>query len=277
MPPHRQLAKDLLPPAFGQQLSYVVHRWRGDATTFAGNYASWEEAARQADGGYAHASILERARLAVHRARNDPDVFERDGTILHTAEYSFPVLAALLWLAQQNNGRLHVVDFGGSLGSSYFQYRRFLNTIPELRWAVVEQPHYVECGQREFADKNLGFHPTIESALQTMRPDVLLASSVLQYLPDPHGTLRQMSQHNFAHILLDRTAFHHASRDRLTLQRNPASLYSASYPAWFFCEPRLDESFTPSYHKVWGFHGSDQVLLANGRPYYRGFLYTRTA
>jgi len=39
-------------------------------------------------------------------------------------------------------GRLSVVDVGGSLGSSYFQCRPLLRVVPQVDWAVVEQPSY---------------------------------------------------------------------------------------------------------------------------------------
>jgi putative methyltransferase (TIGR04325 family) len=39
----------------------------------------------------------------------------------------------------------HGVD---DLGSSYFQNRKFLQSLPDVRWNVVEQPHYVDAGRK---------------------------------------------------------------------------------------------------------------------------------
>lgn len=267
----RFLTDSLLPPALKERMAWVLHRLRGDATVFEGNFASWEDAERLTDG-YDDATILERTRQAVLKASDDPKVFERDSVILPKAEYSFPVLAALLWIALRRDGCLDVVDFGGSLGSSFFQLRPFLKDIPNLRWAVVEQPHYVECGRVEFAGHGLSFHTSIEDALCDLRPDVLLISSVLQYLPAPYAALRQMITQGFTYLLLDRTAFHTGSRDRLTIQKNPASIYPASYPAWFFSEESFCETFREDYRVVFGFPGDDRALLAGTCTYHRGYL-----
>jgi putative methyltransferase (TIGR04325 family) len=270
----RFLIDHVLPPVLKERMAWVLHRLRGDATVFEGDFASWADAERRTDG-YDAAAILERTRQAVLKAKDDPEVFERDSVILPKAEYSFPVLAALLWLALRRDSRLDVVDFGGSLGSSFFQLRPFLKDIPNLRWAVVEQPHYVECGKVEFAGNGLSFHTTIEDALCDLRPDVLLISSVFQYLPAPHLALRQMITHGFTYLLLDRTAFHTGARDRLTIQKNPASIYPASYPAWFFSEESFCDTFREDYRVVFDFPGVDRALVAGTRPYHRGYLLER--
>jgi putative methyltransferase (TIGR04325 family) len=264
----------LFPPGVKDELALALHRVRKDATIFEGDYLSWPDAERRSSG-YADPGILERTLRAALRARNDPAVFERDSVILARPEYSFPTLCALLWIANRNAGRLKVLDFGGSLGSSFFQFRRFLSDIPALEWAVVEQPHFVECGSREMSGGGLSFHSSVASAVGEMKPDVLFLSSVLQYLPTPHETLAEMIELGFEFILLDRTAFHRRDRDRLTIQRNPASIHLASYPAWFFNKERLLENFEGRYKLVYEFQGSDRVMLARGRAAYRGFFFER--
>jgi putative methyltransferase (TIGR04325 family) len=264
----------LFPPAVKEEVALALHRLRKDATIFEGDYPTWQDAER-ASNGYADPEILERTRRAALRAKNDPGVFERDSMILAQPEYSFPALSALLWVANRNAGRLKVLDFGGSLGSSFFQFRRFLGAIPALEWAVVEQPHFVECGKREIGGSGLTFHPTVASALGELKPDVLFLSSVLQYLPTPHETLAELLAQRFDFILLDRTAFHRRDRDRLTIQRNPPSIHSASYPAWFFNKEQLLRNFRDRYNLVYEFSAGDRVLLAGGRADYLGFFFER--
>jgi putative methyltransferase (TIGR04325 family) len=269
------LAETFFPPKVSGSLAYWYHRWRGDDTVFTGDYRSWHEASASGRG-YAHAAILERTRQAVAQARANPGTFERDAMVLPKAEYSFPVLAALLHLAHRNRGRLHVLDFGGSLGSTFFQFRRFLQSIPEIRWIVVEQPHYVACGRAEFAGEGLDFQPTIEAAMGEMEPHVLLLSSVLQYLPEPHAMLRDFLAKGFGQIVLDRTAYHTAAADRLTVQRNPASLYQADYPAWFFNEAGLLAPFAKDYRLVGDFPDAIDRALTNGpRTYYCGHWFEK--
>lgn len=275
-PSVRRLAERFVPPFAYRAAAVALHRIRHDATVFSGDYGNWAEVAGIASG-YDTTEILEKTRAAMRVARSDPDAFERDSVILPQPEYSFPALAGILWIASQQADGLDIVDFGGSLGSSFFQFRRFLTKVQPLRWAVVEQPHYVQCGQEEFADDTLSFHHQIDDALKLLRRDLLFVSSVLQYLPDPHSFIANLARYNFEHILIDRTAFHEGHEDRLTLQQNPTAIYRASYPAWFFEEARFLANIPPFYRLVYSFDGRDQVHLAGGRPYYRGFLFKRIA
>jgi|APLak6261672214_1056088.scaffolds.fasta_scaffold01616_2 putative methyltransferase (TIGR04325 family) len=276
MKPSRALLQSLTPPCVYKALALATHRLLHDATYFSGRYANWAAAAAAADG-YDTAEILQRTEAAMQRIQANPTLFERDSVILPEPEYSFPALAALLQIGGQNRGQLDVVDFGGALGSSYFQFRRFLGHLRPLNWAVVEQAHFVERGRKVLHEDGLSFHPTIESALQTMRKDLLFASGVFQYLPDPPAFIEQLIGLGFDYILIDRMAFHEGANDRLTLQRNPAAIYRASYPAWFFCEQRFLAMFSQRYATVYSFAGRDQVHLAGGTPYYRGFLLKRIA
>jgi putative methyltransferase (TIGR04325 family) len=271
----RQAAAQLLPPFLYKATAVAAHRLRGDATVFTGDYAAWSEAAAGA-GGYEAGEILDKTRAAILRVKANPELFERDSVILAEPEYSFPALAAILLVAGRCGGRLDVVDFGGSLGSSYFQFRRFLTHLNPLRWAVVEQPHFVRCGSAEIAEGRLTFHADIAGALGTLRRDLLLASSVLQYLPDPAAFIQTLLGFGFEYILIDRTAFHQGARDRLTLQQNPPAVFAASYPAWFFNEEQFLAKFAPAYAVAYAFDGRDQVHLAGGRPYFRGFLLQRS-
>ncbi|MBE2213393.1 MAG: methyltransferase, TIGR04325 family [Opitutaceae bacterium] len=270
----KRSARDLIPPLIQRHLAYCIHRWRGDATIFTGDFPDWASAAKSVEG-YAENGVLEKTRAAVRTARSNPDVFERDSCLLDKPDYAFPSLAFILWKALQAGGRLDVVDFGGSLGSTFFQIRPFLRAIPEVRWAVVEQPHFVECGRRDFSGDGLSFHNSISEALTEVRPELLFVSCVLQYLPAPHDVVQEMIGKGFRHILLDRTAFVPGHRDRLTVQHNPSSVQSASYPAWFFNEDRLLKHFATDYDMVASFDGADKVLLAAGSPYYRGYFLAR--
>src|SRR5205823_2837625 len=100
-------------------------------------------------------------------------------------------LAALL-RASVRKGSLSVLDFGGALGSSYFQCRKFLSPLRHLRWSVVEQAAQVACGRADFSNDELVFYESVEACLKQETPDLLVLSSVLQYLPDPHKTLSEL-------------------------------------------------------------------------------------
>ncbi len=56
-------------------------------------------------------------------------VYERDSIVLEKFQYSWPLTSGLLYAATMSNSKLNVLDFGGSLGSSYYQNRNYLKGI----------------------------------------------------------------------------------------------------------------------------------------------------
>lgn len=114
-----------------------------------GNFKSWEEAAGRSRG-YETQDILERVKQSTRNVVSDTTKFERDGVVITEKQYPFALIAVLLDVARRHGQNLSVLDFGGSLGSSYYQCKDFLNTSADLRWSVVEQAHFVDCGKAEF-------------------------------------------------------------------------------------------------------------------------------
>ena len=245
------------------------------AVEFAGNYASWADALRRSTG-YGDPVILERTCASLLRVRRGEPVFERDSVLFDTPQHSFPVLAALLRAAAIEAGRLSVADVGGSLGSSYFQCRQFLQAVSTVEWAVIEQPAYVRRGREHFENGELSFHETIDECATRCRPNVLLMSGVLQYLPDPYVSLGQLLSARIRNVIVDRTAFLAGDRDRLTVQTVPEWIYPATYPAWFLSETKFAGMFAAAgYALVADFDGADKVSLPDEPSYFKGFIFER--
>jgi len=262
----KSAVKQLVPPLLLQGL----HRIRnGCWIAFEGDYPSWQ-AAMDAAGGYDTPAILERVRTAALKVKRGEAVFERDSVCFDHEEYRWPALACLLQIAAGNRGQLHVLDFGGSLGSFYSQHRKVLSSIPELAWPVGEQPHFVQIGKEEFTDDVLGFHETIDDCLNAGKVDVIFLSSVLQYLPEPHEWLRNFSGTGVPWLLLDRTPFIDREQAQLTVQHVPPQIYPASYPAWFFSRKRFAETIKKSgYREIVRFDAMDNA----GIGAYEGVLF----
>jgi len=239
---------------------------------YFGSYPSWE-AARGASSGYDAEHILDKVKGALLKVKRGEAAYERDSVLFDHIEYSWPVLAGLLWVASQNGNRLNVLDFGGSLGSSYFQNRKFLSHLKELHWNVVEQPHFVRCGLENFQDENLRFYASIEDCLCDNSPTVLILSSVLSYLEDLDGMLVSMLDRDFPYIIIDKTHFVIEGEDRITVQRVPAWIYKASYPCRFFNETRLLSLFAAAgYELTEDFVNPD---CANIPSVFKGFIFRR--
>jgi putative methyltransferase (TIGR04325 family) len=238
----KNFLRDILPPALYRALRMHPFRRYG----WFGDYSSWDEAQRHCVG-YDNAIILEKVKNALLKVKNGEAAFERDSVLFDSPEYEWPILSWLTWVAALNHGRLNVLDFGGSLGSTYFQNRQFLKNIPDIKWNVVEQPHFVEEGRRTFQDEQLRFYYTVDECLKENKVDIALLSSVLPYIPEPYKQLEVFSQIEF--IILDKTPLIATDRDRLTVQKVPPSIYQASYPAWFFSEQKF-YNFATRHHEI---------------------------
>src|SRR2546423_4469658 len=132
------IVKEILPPVLVKLLTRTSrYGWKG-------NYSTWQEAIRHCNG-YDSPGILEKVKFSALKVKKGVAPYERDSVLFDRIAYSWPLLASLLWIAAKNRGRLNVLDFGGSLGSSYFQNRQFISGLNEIRWYVIEQPNFVEC------------------------------------------------------------------------------------------------------------------------------------
>jgi putative methyltransferase (TIGR04325 family) len=209
------------------------HEW------FRGDFSSWEEARRMSTG-YDAPGILEKVLSATRKVKAGEAACERDSVVFDQVEYSLPLLASLLWVASRSGNRLDLLDFGGSLGSSYWQNRKFLSHLAHLRWSVVEQPHFVAAGRAEIADDVLRFHDSIDSCVAVEAPDTALLSGVLQCLEQPYAALDSILERKFRFVIIDRLPiFVTDLPDRITIETVPAWIYEASYPAWFFSGPKF--------------------------------------
>lgn len=239
---------------------------------FNGDYLSWKDAL-SSSSGYDISTIIEQVREASDKVKRGEAVFERDSVCFQHEEYRWPALSCLLSVASRNGGKLRVLDFGGSLGSFYFQHRKFFDCIKKLRWTVVEQQHFVELGHAEFQDEKLFFSKSISECIKAESVDVAFLSSVLPYLEKPYELLYKIGEKKIPYIIIDRTPFIDSKADRLTVQNVPESIYKASYPAWFFSTSRFEEVIHQSGYKiVTEFPGFDDVGIGKYKGLFLEFI-----
>jgi len=257
--------KEWLPPGLLKLIR------RNQTSYFSGNYLSWQDALC-ISSGYTEESILEKVKVATLKVKLGEAAFERDSVTFDDIQYPFPILVALLQVALENKGHLNVLDFGGALGSSYYQCRNLLLDLQSLHWNIVEQAHFVSCGQQIFADETLKFYYTIDDCLEVESPQVILLSSVIQYLENPYEFIEKIVNYGFMNILIDRTAFTQVGGDLLTLQRVSPAIYSATYPAWFLDIKKFLSLFLNSYNLVFDFNSND---IANIPSTFKGFYFKK--
>ena len=244
-------------------------------TGFFGNYSTWEDA-RRASKGYDSEIILYKVKDALLKVKKGEAVYERDSVLFDKVQYSWPLLAALLLIASRNGNKLNLVDFGGSLGSSYFQNRILLAHLRDLKWNIVEQNKFVECGKQYFEDDHLKFYYTLDECLKEQRCDAILLSSVLQYLEKPYDLLGEILSKRFTYIIFDRTYFLEIGNDRITVQKVSPKIYSASYPAWFFNRDKFLSFLGKEYELLSEFEAlSGTIDLGDSLATDRGFIFRK--
>jgi putative methyltransferase (TIGR04325 family) len=259
----KNIIKNLLPPALLRILTGLFYGWYG-------NFSSWNDAMKKSKG-YDSQEILEKVKDSSLKVKNGLAVYERDSLLFDHVEYSFPLLSGLLWIAGKNNGKLNVLDFGGSLGSSYFQNRVFLDALSEVNWCIVEQPEFVKVGREFFEDKKLHFFNSIEDCLKLYDIHLVLLSSVLQYLEEPYNMLEKIKLQNPEYIIIDRTPFVKGN-DRITVQKVNPKIYKGSYPCWFFNEEKFISSIRREYNLILEFDALDK---ANITSQFKGFIFRK--
>lgn len=241
----KALARDWLPPVIAR----LFHRIRGGRIRFEGDYDTWDEASRHCTG-YDAEEILPKVLAATLKVKHGEAAFERDSVLFDQIEYAWPVLAGLMWAAARSGGRLNVLDFGGALGSSYFQNRKFLRSLPDVCWNVVEQPHYVDAGRKHIQHEQLRFYKSVDECLVENQPNVILLSSVLQYLESPTDLISELNKVGALCLIVDRTPFTLNEQDKLIIQKVPAAIYSASYPMRIFSLPKFEQLLAKNWNMV---------------------------
>ena len=233
----KTILKSLLPP-----LVISLFKKRRTKYGWFGNYSKWEDAQKECSG-YDATIILENCKNALLEVKNGKAVYERDSVLFNTIEYSWPLLAGLMFIAAINNGNLQVLDFGGSLGSSYFQNRKYLLGLKNFCWRIVEQSNFVKCGKEMFENETLKFYENIKASVADTPPNVILLSSVLSYLQEPYKILDEIIQINAQSIIIDRTIFIEEPEDRLAIQKVSPTIFKATLACWFFSKNKLIEYF----------------------------------
>jgi len=263
--------KQWIPPIL---LNLYRERIKG-GSGFTGNYTSWLEASGDASG-YDADVILKKVETALLQVKNGRAAYERDSVLFEQMEYPFPLLAVLLQVALNNEAHLHVLDFGGSLGSTYFQCRDFLYAVKHLQWCIVEQEQFVQRGRALFETEELHFHYSISDCIKLFQPDVVLLSSVIQYVQKPYELLEIVQNTDAPYLVIDRTPFSRADQDRLCVQHVTPPIYSASYPCWILSESKVESVLNQHYRLVAAFISPEGHAKVDGLPFaFKGMIWKK--
>lgn len=257
------MIKSLLPPLLYQYLTTFIYGW-------SGNYSSWEAAEKKCPG-YNSDLIFNKVKAALLKVKNGEAVAERDSVLFDKIPYSFPLLSSLSLVALADN-RLNVLDFGGSLGSSYYHNKILSKNVKDFQWNIVEQKHFVEEGKKTFANQELHFYYTIEECLNEQKINVVLLGSVLQYIEKPYQLINEVTSKNIDYIIIDRTPILKNNKDRITIQKVPKGIYKAQYPCWILNESKLINHISAKgYELIFDSESNEKMNIIDG--YLKGYFF----
>jgi putative methyltransferase (TIGR04325 family) len=261
----KKIMKKFIPPIFFDIKNKLFHSKNG----WKGTYETWQ-AAEKASTGYDTDKILTKVKASLLKVKHGEAVYERDSVIFDEIQYSWPLLAGLMLAASRFPQGLRILDFGGSLGSTYFQNKKFIDKLRNVSWNIVEQKHFVTAGKKDFEDETLAFYYDFQTCIESVKPNVLLLSSVLQYIEKPYTLLDEILKYKFDYIIIDRSPFSTSKADEIKLQIVPSYIYTASYPCWFF-----DEYFMINYFKSKKYEVIETFEALDGRSdeyNFKGFI-----
>jgi putative methyltransferase (TIGR04325 family) len=232
-----------------------------------GNYDNWK-AASDACVGYDDDAIFQKVCAAALKVKQGEAAFERDAVLFENPHFDKNIIHILFEIANQADGKLTILDFGGSLGSTYFQYRSFLKGM-DLKWCVVEQKHFVDYGKQDFENETLKFEYEVSVAIEKYQPNLILVSSVLQYLENPYDWIKVFAKSKIPYLLMDLQPVTHHKKDRITRQIVPPSIYKASYPCHLLSETNLKTALTAHYQLIQEFPAWEKPFY---NCYYKGYF-----
>jgi putative methyltransferase (TIGR04325 family) len=257
------------PPA----LRLAVNRWLGRSIRYRGPYPDLEQARRNTTG-YDDEDILVKVVGATRDVLSGRARYEQDGRAFLEEPPADPALAGLLLGVARSRGRLCVLDFGGSLGSHYLRWANVLTHLEDLQWCVVEQSNFVRAGRELYAyDHRIQFEFDLEAA-RAVRPNVVLASGVLQYLEKPYQTLQALASLGSEVIIIDRTPFSEGGAHQFYSQHVPSQLQKSAYPLQSLSRDRFEAVLRPSYFPAFEYASRDEpIRTRHGRAAYLGSVW----
>lgn len=216
---------------------------------------------------------------AARLVRDKKVAYERDAVLFDKIQYDWPLLSVLLLVANRQK-KLYVVDFGGALGTTYQQNKKYLDalSIPK-KWGIVEQSEYVKIGRSEFQDNILNFYESISSIEFDI--DLKMLNGSLCYVENPYEILDKIKSTKPTFILFTRTPFNSLDKDKISIQiipKNiaentshlPKNMYEASFPIWTFSETKFVNYLSDLYEifEVW-----NDNLQADDNAVEKGILF----
>ena len=161
------------------------------------SYAS----ARDHSEGYDSSLVLLKVKEAIESVLDGDAVYEPDGTAFEQSPVGLKITELL---SRYLLDGMVLVDFGGGLGGTWVNHQALFR--PANQYIVVEQVGFVKAG-RALADER-GLPVSFLESLDELavRPEIVLLSGVLSYLPNFEHVLKEITDLMPDLIIIDRQA-----------------------------------------------------------------------
>lgn len=248
---------------------------------FSGNFNSYSEAllsSSNPSGNYQDNTILKKTLEGTQQLLAMVESGQLSGLADAKNLRLLGLISGLGIFSARGRGPIEVLDFGGAMGNHYFKIRPFLDRGLRLRWTVFDLPKTVQMARQHFLSRELAFVSDYHT-LGSLRPLLILASSSLQYTPDPHRTLQRLQSLARGWLILDRMPFSPEKSSRILLQTVSPDYYDASYPVHLLQEAELLRLFKkPAWKLVLRWKDEEESIQVDGRLIgYQGMAFKKTA
>lgn len=247
---------------------------RYNSSMWSGSYPDWEAAAQAC-----RKTSLEGQRLAYERALGEVldgrALFERDSLLQHQPATCWPLMLALRDLQARGTPQPTVLDYGGGLGSVYFQHRPWWTSDRPVTWNVVELPEIAATGRRLVQDPQLQFFDSLDEAVRHRPPDLIVAAGIVSMVPRPEALLHALAALGAQWVFVDRVPVSQRQGQHLiTRQVVPRSIYESESQFWFFDECRFLQILSSHWEIVGqSLSDCDDPVWVEGYHYqWRGYL-----
>lgn len=236
-----QYIKSIL-PKFIHDLYYEL---KYPKVKFIGPYKNWKNA-NQDSTGYRNQKILNKIIKNTIISSNNDKFYERDGELLSDNNYPKEIIK---FINLNYKKKLKLIDFGGSLGSFFFQNRSKIKA-KLIEWIIYEQEYLVNAGLKNIKHKNIHFIKNIKK-LKKFKPDIVLFSSVLEYLEKPKKHINEMLKiKSIKYIIIDRLIVSNDNKDKIFIQKNPKKYFNMSYPCRIFSKNNFLLNYFKNQKKI---------------------------
>ena len=272
----KQIAARWCPPALTPIARALLNQFGvRPEVELRGRYSTWQAALRESTGFDAPV-IAQRVAEATATVLAGKAACERDSVTFEEMQWRWPMLAGMARQAARDRSALRVLDFGGALGGAFLTVRKFLGADVHLRWSVVEQPTFVQRAASLQFPPGIAFFDSIESAVSSCKPNLVIASGVLQCLAEPFDVLARLVQIGAGTLIVDRMPCSTEDRDIITVEHVAPSIYPAKFPTWLLVRDRIPAAVSHAYRELATFDAGDRLMFEGNVVEHRGWIFERS-